>query len=134
MLGINLGPREDKGPDDGVEIASVSPGGAAEEAGLKASDVLLEFNGKSLKRDGDTSPREKLLRGDGRRQAGRQGVACATGATARSNTASVVAQAPADRLFTRAVPVPGDARQLGYLPHMASCAPTASSDRPSSCR
>ena len=25
MLGINLGPRSDKGPDDGVEVVSVSP-------------------------------------------------------------------------------------------------------------
>src|SRR5688572_17916685 len=41
MLCVNLGPREDKGPDDGVEIASVSPGGAAEQAGLKAQDVML---------------------------------------------------------------------------------------------
>ena len=41
--------------------------------GLKAGDVLVEINGKSLKRDGDESPREKLLAGDARGEAGRQG-------------------------------------------------------------
>jgi S1-C subfamily serine protease len=61
MLGINLGPRG-QGSDEGVEVVSVSPGGAAAEAGLKAGDVLVEVNGKSLKRDSDSAPREKLMR------------------------------------------------------------------------
>lgn len=60
-LGVNLGPRDAKELDEGVRIVSVSPGGAAEAAGLKADDVLLEVNGRSLKREGDRSPREKLL-------------------------------------------------------------------------
>ena len=45
--------RDDDVPGDGVEVVSVSPGGAAERAGLKAGDVLTEINGKALKRDDD---------------------------------------------------------------------------------
>ena len=46
---------------DGVELLSVSPGGPAAEAGLKAGDVIVELKGKSLKQTGDETPREKLL-------------------------------------------------------------------------
>ena len=60
VLGINLGSNDDvKG--GGVEVVSVSPGGAAERAGLKAGDVLTEINGKALKSEGDESAREQLL-------------------------------------------------------------------------
>jgi hypothetical protein len=59
LLGINLG--GERRSEDGVEVASVSPGGPAADAGLKGGDLLLELNGKSLKRDGETWPREKLL-------------------------------------------------------------------------
>jgi S1-C subfamily serine protease len=61
MLGINLGPGG-QGSEEGVEVVSVSPGGAAAEAGLKTGDVLVELNGKSLKRDSESRPREKLMR------------------------------------------------------------------------
>lgn len=61
MLGINLGPRGEES-SEGVPIVSVSPGGAAESAGLKAGDVLLAIGDKPLKRDGDRSPRDVLLK------------------------------------------------------------------------
>ncbi|MGH8187256.1 MAG: PDZ domain-containing protein [Steroidobacteraceae bacterium] len=61
MLGVGLGSRRGSEPAEGVEIVSVSPGGAAEEGGLKAGDVLLEVNGKALKREGDKSARQKLM-------------------------------------------------------------------------
>lgn len=61
MLGINLGPRVDE-QAEGVAILSVSPGGAAERAGLKAGDVLLSIGDKQLKRTDDLSAREMLLR------------------------------------------------------------------------
>lgn len=61
VLGLNIGSARGATRDDGVEVVSVSPGGAAAEAGLRAGDVLTEVNGKSLKRDGDESPRSKLL-------------------------------------------------------------------------
>ena len=62
MLGVNIGgsARDDE-REDGVEIISVSPGGPAAEAGLKAGDVLVDVDGKSLKQEGSATPREKLL-------------------------------------------------------------------------
>ena len=116
MLGVNLGPREDKGPDDGVEIASVSPGGAAEQAGLKSQDVMLELNGKSLKRDADKAPREKLLAAMGDVKPDDK-VSVRYRRNGKVNTVSIVAQAPADRFFTRAAPFPAYAG--AHFPHMA---------------
>jgi S1-C subfamily serine protease len=59
MLGVNIGGAAER--KDGVEVVSVSPGGPAAEAGLKAGDVIVELKGKSLKQSGNDSPREKLL-------------------------------------------------------------------------
>ncbi|GFE87409.1 PDZ domain-containing protein [Steroidobacter agaridevorans] len=61
MLGINLGPRGEE-QSEGVAIVSVSPGGAAESAGLKAGDVLLSVGDKQLKRTDDLTAREVLLK------------------------------------------------------------------------
>jgi len=61
VLGLNIGSARSATRDDGVEVVSVSPGGAAAEAGLRAGDILIEVNGRSLKRDRDESPRSKLL-------------------------------------------------------------------------
>ncbi|HWK75149.1 MAG TPA: PDZ domain-containing protein [Povalibacter sp.] len=61
VLGVNIGGRDSASRDDGVEILSVSPGGAAAQAGLKIGDVLTEIDGKPLKREGDKSPHAKLL-------------------------------------------------------------------------
>jgi len=60
MLGIGIGDAREGQRDDGVAVLSVSPGGPAANAGIKAGDVLVELNGKSLKRDKDDS-RTKLL-------------------------------------------------------------------------
>jgi serine protease Do len=56
FLGINIQPltpdlaREFNLPDEssGVLVGGVTPGGAAEKAGLKDGDVILEFNGKKV--------------------------------------------------------------------------------------
>ena len=61
MLGINLGPRDSAKRDDGVEVASVSPGGPAEQAGIKSGDVLTKMNGQALNQGDGQSSKEKLL-------------------------------------------------------------------------
>src|SRR5690242_7811198 len=45
VLGIQVDPRTD---EKGVRILSVSPGGAAAEAGLKDSDVIVALDGKPM--------------------------------------------------------------------------------------
>jgi hypothetical protein len=61
VLGLNVGSPRDGDRADGVEVISVSPGGAAASAGIKAGDILTEVAGKPLKRDDNDSSREKLL-------------------------------------------------------------------------
>ena len=66
ILGIGLGAADERQRDNGVTVMgvtvmSVSPGGAAANAGIEPGDVITEINGKSLRRDGDRAPRDKLL-------------------------------------------------------------------------
>lgn len=102
MLGVNLGPGDEDGPDDGVGIASVSPGGAAEAAGLKADDVLLEVNGQSLKRDRDRSPRRKLLSIMRDVEPGEK-VTVRYRRDGKTAAATIVAREAEDRVFARAL-------------------------------
>lgn len=96
MLGINLGPRGDE-QSEGVAIASVSPGGAAETAGLKAGDVLLAIGDKQLKRDGDASARDVLMKAMDDVKPGEK-VQLRYRRDNKVANATVTAQAP-DRLF-----------------------------------
>src|SRR5688572_12900358 len=52
ILGINLGDSAEQSKE-GVALDSVSPGGPASDAGLKAGDVLTSVDGKSLRRAAD---------------------------------------------------------------------------------
>jgi S1-C subfamily serine protease len=63
MLGINIGAVEGQSDEamDGVRVVSVSPGGPAERAGLKANDVILSVGGKELHAGRRGSPQEQLL-------------------------------------------------------------------------
>jgi C-terminal processing protease CtpA/Prc len=63
MLGINIGAiQADHGAtQEGVRVISVSPGGPAEVAGLKANDVIVSLAGKDLKGDTKSSPPQQLL-------------------------------------------------------------------------
>ncbi len=64
-LGINIGGREARrsegAAEDGVPVLSVSPGGPAAEAGIRAGDVLIAVDGKALKAENGRSPQAVLL-------------------------------------------------------------------------
>jgi S1-C subfamily serine protease len=61
-LGINIGAIERRPSDaQGVRILSVSPGGPADVAGLKAGDVIVSFAGQSLAGEGGKPPPQRLL-------------------------------------------------------------------------
>lgn len=105
MLGVNIGSGKEGERKDGVELLSVSPGGAAAEAGLKTGDVIVELKGKSLKQSGDESPREKLL-AVMRDVNPEEKVAVRYVRDGKTASATVVAR-PVDRLFTMPMGVTG---------------------------
>jgi len=61
MLGVTIGSNENGVPVEGVNILGVSPGGAAEEAGLRAGDVITSINDESLTADNSDEANSKLL-------------------------------------------------------------------------
>jgi len=61
ILGINVGTEASNKADNGVRVLSVSPGGPAAVAGIKANDVIVAFQGKTLQRNSGKSPRQQLL-------------------------------------------------------------------------
>jgi S1-C subfamily serine protease len=103
VLGINMG--SDDAKSGGVEVVSVSPGGAAAEAGLKAGDVLVDINGTALKRDGDESAREKLIVAMRKVKPG-DTVAVGYQRDKKAMKASLVAQPLRNLFFARAFPAP----------------------------
>lgn len=113
ILGINMS-SDDDAKSGGVEIVSVSPGGAAAEAGLKAGDVLTDINGTALKRDADESAREKVI-GAMRKVKPGDTVAVGYRRDNKAQKANLVAQPLRDRFFTMAIPpAPG----IAGLPRM----------------
>lgn len=61
MLGITIAGDDEDGPVEGVTIRGVSPGGAAEEAGLRSGDVITAVNGESMTADSHEKANEKLI-------------------------------------------------------------------------
>jgi S1-C subfamily serine protease len=61
ILGINVGDEASSKADSGVRVLSVSPGGPAAAAGIKANDVIVAFQGKKLQMAAGKSPRQQLL-------------------------------------------------------------------------
>jgi predicted metalloprotease with PDZ domain len=61
LLGINVGGPTAADQPGGVRILSVSPGGPADLAGLKANDVIISFRGQTLHGDQTHTPRQQLL-------------------------------------------------------------------------
>lgn len=59
-LGVTIG-GDDEGPVKGVEILGVTPGSAADGAGLRAGDLITSVNGESLGAPGPDEATERLL-------------------------------------------------------------------------
>lgn len=47
-LGVTIGKAEQDGPVEGVSVTAVTPGSAADDAGLRAGDIITAINGESL--------------------------------------------------------------------------------------
>lgn len=61
VLGVTIGAGEDDGPVEGVTVQGVTPGSAAEDAGLRAGDMLTAINDQSLSADSEAEANGKLL-------------------------------------------------------------------------
>jgi S1-C subfamily serine protease len=59
-LGVTIG-GDEKGPVKGVAVLGVTPGSAADDAGLRAGDLLTAVNGESLAGDNSDAATQKLL-------------------------------------------------------------------------
>lgn len=59
MLGVNIGSGTER--DEGVEVVGVSPGGPADQAGIKAGDVLVAVDDQVLERSGDRGANRQLV-------------------------------------------------------------------------
>ncbi len=60
ILGVTIGGSKHEGPVEGVKVLGVTPGGAAEESGLRAGDVITSINGESLTADSGEQATSKL--------------------------------------------------------------------------
>jgi len=60
MLGVNIGSGGDSG-GDGVYVAGVTPGGPADQAGLKGGDLIVGVGDQALKSDSAREANRKLL-------------------------------------------------------------------------
>ena len=61
MIGITIDSSDDSSPVEGVAVAGISPGSAADEAGLRAGDVITAVNTESLSSENEMEANSKLL-------------------------------------------------------------------------
>lgn len=60
-LGVTVGGNEQQGPVEGVNILGVSPGSPADDAGLRAGDVITAVNGESMSAEDGAEANRRLL-------------------------------------------------------------------------
>ena len=60
-MGVNIEPMGDGTPVEGVSILSVTPGSAADDAGLRAGDIITAVNGETFSAASAGEAAEKLL-------------------------------------------------------------------------
>ncbi len=61
VLGITIGSSDGDGPVEGVTVRGVSPGGAAEDAGLRSGDIITAINDEPLTAASDEEANTKLI-------------------------------------------------------------------------
>lgn len=61
VLGVTIGSDDRGGPVEGVTILGVTPGGAAEESGLRAGDTITAINGQPLSSEVEVDAAAALL-------------------------------------------------------------------------
>jgi len=60
-LGVTIGSENETGPVEGVSIMGVTPGAAADDAGLRAGDIITSINDESLSADDPQTAMKRLL-------------------------------------------------------------------------
>lgn len=60
-LGVTIGASEKEGPVEGVRVMAVTPGSAADDAGLRAGDTLTSVNSESLSAASSEEATKRLL-------------------------------------------------------------------------
>ena len=60
-IGIMIDGAKDDGPVEGVEVKGVTPGTAADDAGLRAGDILTAVDGNPLSAENSAQANERLL-------------------------------------------------------------------------
>ncbi len=117
-LGINIGAIERRPADaQGVRILSVSPGGPADVAGLKAGDVIVSFAGQSLAGEGGKPPPQRLLAAV-RQAKPDQPVALEYRRDGKSNTVQIVPNNLVESMAELRLADMGDLGDPGHMDHM----------------
>jgi C-terminal processing protease CtpA/Prc len=60
-LGVNIGEVRGDGPVEGVKIVGVTPGSAADDAGLRAGDIITAINDESMSADNSGEASRRVL-------------------------------------------------------------------------
>jgi len=113
VLGMVIGGAASSHHDNGVEVLSVSPGGGASEAGIKAGDVLTEINGKPLKTSQNEPPEQQFMSAMHGVEPG-QKVTLKYVRDGKPATATVEAREPPNRMFNFRVPPMGGPPGMGF--------------------
>jgi len=61
VLGITIGSTGETGPVEGAGVIGVTPGGAADEAGIRSGDIITSINGASLSSSSSSLANEALI-------------------------------------------------------------------------